>query len=94
MKNDNSSIENKLATLKYYTDDTPHLILDKEKCKNCQTKRCICVCPAKVYEVDGDEIKVEYENCLECGACRIACPNNAIDWKYPKSSCGVLYKFS
>ena len=42
----------------------------------------------------NDEIKVEYENCLECGACRMICPNNAIEWQYPKSSKGVIYKLS
>ena len=40
------------------------------------------------------EITVQYENCLECGACRMACPKNAIDWNYPKASLGVLYKKS
>lgn len=91
-----NSIENKLSTLKYYCDDKSHLILDKELCKNCSEKSCLYVCPARVYEVDDEtkEITVQYENCLECGACRMACSKNAIDWNYPRASLGVLYKKS
>ena len=41
--------------------------------------QCVDVCPADVYQVvDG---KVQAENiaeCVECGACRDVCPNNAI----------------
>ena len=95
MKEENS-IENKLSTLKYYCDNESHLVLDKELCRNCKEKACLYVCPARVYEIDNEtkEINVQYENCLECGACRMACPKNAIDWNYPKASLGVLYKKS
>ncbi|MBE7705621.1 MAG: 4Fe-4S dicluster domain-containing protein [Cyanobacteria bacterium SIG30] len=94
--NNNSSIENKLSTLKYYTSDKTHLVLDSEKCKKCKNKECLFICPAKVYSMDenNENIKVEYENCLECGACRFACPYNAVSWEYPEASKGVLYKFS
>ncbi len=88
----NSSIDNKLSNVKYYADSTSHLILDKEKCKLCKDKKCLSICPANVYQTEGDEIKIEYENCLECGACRIVCDN--INWNYPKSAKGVLYRFS
>lgn len=88
------SIQDKLATIKYNCDDKTHLILDKNKCKKCKEKICTKVCPANVYELDEytDEILVQYENCLECGACKIACPKKAIDWNYPSSGCGVIFK--
>ena len=38
------------------------------------------------------EIVVQYENCLECGACRIACPKHALKWEYPKGTKGVTFK--
>jgi len=87
------SIQDKLATIKYNCDNKTHLHVDIEKCKKCKEKVCTKICPAKVYEADEyGEIIVQYENCLECGACRIACPKGAITWEYPSSGCGVIFK--
>lgn len=95
MNKDNSSIEKKLSKIKYLSDNKSHLILDENICKTCTSRVCTIVCPAKVYvENDDGTVKTEYENCLECKACKVACPNNAINWNYPKSQKGVLYKFS
>ncbi len=99
-------IEKKLINVKYATDKTSHLILNQEICKVCEDKVCLNICPANVYKqcvlgdnsTEGakkdDTIEVEYENCLECGACKIACPYGAIEWRYPSAGTGVIYKFS
>ena len=88
------SIQDKLTTIKYNCDNKSHLGVDLKKCAKCKDKICTKICPAKVYEYDENlkEIIVQYENCLECGACRIACPKDAIKWEYPSSGCGVIFK--
>ena len=89
------NIDKKLYTLKYIPDTESHLkITDKEKCRLCTSKNCTHICPAKVYEWNADtqEIIINYENCLECGACRIACEKRVIDWQYPKGTKGVTFK--
>lgn len=88
------SIDDKLFKVKYVSDNVSHLTPDLEKCKNCISKACTFVCPAKVWEWN-DETKaltVNYENCLECGACRIACEHKSIKWEYPKGNKGVIFK--
>ena len=97
MTNENEnkkSIQDKLGTIKYNCDEKAHLIVDLAKCANCKDKPCTHVCPAAVYNYDENlkEITVQYENCLECGACRIVCPYDAIGWEYPSSGCGVIFK--
>ncbi len=102
-------IEKKLINVKYNTDENSHLILNQEICKVCEDRVCLNICPANVYKEsvsdqnteNGSEnngtincITVEYENCLECGACKIACPYGAIDWRYRQAGCGVIYKFT
>ncbi len=93
-KNNEKSIQNKLATVKYNCSNNCHLVLNQSKCYKCKNKVCTYICPAGVYSLDlnTNEIVVQYENCLECGACRIACPKNAIDWNYPPAGCGVILK--
>lgn len=103
-------IEKKLINVKYKTSDKSHLKVNQEICKVCEDKVCLNICPANVYKEgvsdksapedaknDGtieECITVDYENCLECGACRVACPYGAIKWEYPEAGCGVFYKFT
>ena len=88
------SLDDKLAKIKYEPDSKSHLKPNQEKCKVCKSRICERVCPAGVYEwIDEDErLLVKYENCLECGACRIACEQKCIGWEYPKGTKGVTFK--
>ena len=88
------SLDKKLYTLKYSPDETSHLKPDKEECKMCKSKTCTFICPAGVYEwnEENKELTVNYENCLECGACRIACERKSLGWEYPKGTKGVTFK--
>lgn len=86
------ALEDKLYTLKYSPDTKSHLEPNLEDCKKCGRKPCTFVCPAKVYEWQEDKMIVNFENCLECGACRIACPYKSLKWEYPKGTKGVTFK--
>lgn len=92
--NSNPKIDDKLATLRFICDNKSHITVDIEKCKKCESKNCLYFCPADVYSKDDVKIiSVDYENCLECGTCRICCPYNAISWNYPEGGHGVRYRF-
>lgn len=88
------NLDKKLYTLKYTPDIQSHLKPNKDECKICESKCCTYVCPAGVYEWNEEkqELVVNYENCLECGACRIACEKQSLDWEYPKGTKGVMFK--
>ncbi len=51
-----------------------------QKCVGCS--RCIEVCPHAVFEsgINGDRavILAHGERCMECGACMVNCPTDAI----------------
>lgn len=90
------TLEDKLYLNGYKTDelDGSHLTIKDEKvCATCTLKQCLYVCACSVYELNENTHKVEinYDACLECGTCRIACDN--IDWKYPRGGFGIAYKF-
>lgn len=89
------NIDDRLAKVKYVNDEETHLVVTQEKCKTCEKRTCTYICPANVYEWNEEEQKltVNYENCLECGACRIACSKQCLEWKYPKGTNGVTYKY-
>jgi ferredoxin like protein len=89
------NIDDKLFTVKYKCDEETHLNPDQEVCKKCKDRTCTYVCPANVYSWDEEQKKllVGFENCLECGACRIACTSHTLEWKYPKAGYGVTFKY-
>ncbi len=94
MDEENVNIDKKLATLSFICDNKSHIAVDFKKCQKCKTKDCLYVCPAKVYDIEQDgTLNIEYENCLECGTCRICCPHDAINWNCPNGSKGVRYRF-
>ena len=89
------NIDDRLAKIKYETDENSHLKVNINDCRNCKSKICTTICPANVYKWNSEENRpiINYENCLECGACRIACEKKSLEWQYPKGTKGVTYKF-
>ena len=88
------NLNEKLSTLKYKKDKDSHLVVDNDVCLRCKEKFCTFICPACVYEWDETTktMIIRYENCLECGACKIACEKKNINWKYPSVEYGVKFK--
>ncbi len=93
IENQEQNIDDKLFTVKCKHCLESHLEIDREKCKHCKEPCCLYICPANVYSQEEDgTITAAYENCLECGACRIACNMDALNWKYPKGGYGITFK--
>lgn len=89
------NIDDKLFLNTYKTDTIAHLMIKEEiVCEKCTKKACTEFCPARVYEYKDNKIVLGYEGCLECGACRIACPHNNIDWNYPRGGFGVQFRLA
>ncbi|MBS1238633.1 MAG: 4Fe-4S dicluster protein [Deltaproteobacteria bacterium] len=89
-------IDEKLAIDAFKTNKESHIIIHHDICRTkCTKKNCLSVCPGHLYEYDEEtkEIKVEYAGCLECGTCKIACKDGAIEWTYPRGDYGVQYRY-
>ncbi len=88
------NIKDKLALDTFKPAKESHLKLNQELCRGCKVRCCLFVCPARVYTMDRQsEIHIEFEACLECGTCLIACPHNAIQWNYPQGGFGVQFRY-
>jgi ferredoxin like protein len=85
------SLEDKLFLVKTKKDSVSHIKLNKDICSECEKKVCLFICPSGTYEEIDGEVEAAYENCLECGSCRVACENGAIAWKNPRGGFGVTY---
>ncbi len=90
-------LEDKLFLNHYRVDSIPHIkIKDPEACLKCERHQCTVICPANVYKWDEGQRKiiVGWENCLEMGACMVACNEfDNIDMVYPRGGYGISYKY-
>lgn len=69
-------------------------ITDAGRCRDCRPKFCLAVCPAGVFRRESDPdrpVAVLYRQCVECGACRLACGENNIVFGYPHGGYGVVF---
>lgn len=87
------SLEEALSANVWDVDYEPHIEVDEEKCRRCGRRVCVYLCPAGCYTVLDDRLLVSYEGCLECGTCRLVCPEGAVKWSHPKSGRGVQYRY-
>jgi len=90
------NIEAKLGLDVFSVDgEQPHIVIDHEICRTrCTVRYCLHVCPANLYtEGEDGRILVNYEGCLECGTCLLACVDEALTWHYPRAGFGVQYRF-
>ena len=89
------NVEAKLGLNVFKINTEPHILIDHEICqRECRIQACLFVCPADLYSTSPEgQIQVNYEGCLECGACFIACTTDALTWQYPSAGFGVQYRF-
>ncbi len=88
------NIQEKLYTTRYNIDnENPHIIVDQEKCKQCTDTPCLFMCPVEAYTQEGEEIALSWQDCMECGTCRIICPLGAIQWSFPRGGFGVCFRY-
>lgn len=90
-----ATIEDKLFLDRFNVDEQSHLRIDDQSiCRqDCREQPCLFICPANVYRLEDERISVNYEGCLECGSCRIACPRLNIQWRFPTGGFGIRHKF-
>lgn len=91
-----AEVDAKINLVHFKPDDNwQHVIITQpDKCQECRNKPCLTICPSGVFVwnlVDKDPILVFYKQCVECGACRLVCPLDNIEFSFPHGGYGVNY---
>jgi len=84
-----------LSGTKHDEKQKSHIMLkDEDVCKKCISDYkapCTVFCPASVYEMVNDKIKVNFSNCMHCKTCDLKCPFRNIVWNLPEGGGGPRY---
>ena len=86
-------IDDKLSRVRFNIDEEPHIKVNTELCEVCADKPCLYVCPVQNYVLADGKMVFSWQGCMECGACRIICPQGAIDWNFPRGGFGVCLRY-
>lgn len=88
------SVNEKLIKTRFVVDSgTPHITVDTSVCADCLEGPCLVVCPGQCFEKEQEKLTFSWENCIECGSCRLVCPKDAITWEYPRGGFGVCFRY-
>jgi ferredoxin like protein len=88
------SITERLSTVAFTVDETPHIRVDAGRCGECGGHPCLNFCPARCFTPnDQGAVDYYYVGCLECGTCLLLCEREAVAWSYPRGGCGISYRF-
>jgi ferredoxin like protein len=88
------SVNDKLIRTRFVVDSgNPHITVDTSVCSECLEGACLIVCPGQCFEKEQKKLTFSWENCIECGSCRVVCPRDAISWNYPRGGFGVCFRF-
>jgi len=82
----------KLLGTEWVPDTGDFIKIDPDLCNGCA--KCVVVCFGDCLGIrKGKAIVLTYETCCECGACWFVCPENAIEFSWPKGGTGIRIEY-
>lgn len=80
------SLAQRIAGLKYDDDRVSHIkVLNPE---SEFMKRMVVLCPTNCYSMEGNQVTLQHEACIECGTCA-----KETQWRHPRGEKGVVYQY-
>jgi len=80
------TLSERIARLQYNDDSESHIIVENKKSDF--MKKLILLCPTKCYSLEGEDVVLQHEGCVECGTCSIG-----TRWRHPKGEKGIMYRY-
>ena len=87
-----SEFEKRLFLNNIRPDPETHIKVNQSVCLLCKNRECTTFCPTSVFvwSESEEELFIAHESCIECGACKMGCPYESIEYSHPKSGYGVF----
>jgi electron transfer flavoprotein-quinone oxidoreductase len=80
------TLSERIARLQYNDDSESHITVENKRSE--LMKKLILLCPTRCYSLEGEDVVLQHEGCVECGTCSIG-----TRWRHPKGEKGIMYRF-
>lgn len=80
------TLPDRIANLQYDDDSESHIIVNDKKSEF--MRKLILLCPTKCYSLEGKDVVLQHEGCVECGTCSVG-----TIWKHPRGEKGIRYRY-
>lgn len=80
------TIAQRIARLKYDDDRVSHITVINPKSEF--MKKMVTLCPTCCYSMEGGDVTLQHEACIECGTCA-----KETEWRHPRGEKGVAYQY-
>jgi len=80
------TVAQRVARLKYDDDRASHIKVLNSKSEF--MKKMVTLCPTNCYSLEGGEVTLQHEACIECGSCA-----EETEWRHPRGEKGIVYQY-
>ncbi|HKZ61358.1 MAG TPA: electron transfer flavoprotein [Nitrososphaera sp.] len=80
------TVAQRVARLKYDDDRASHIKVLNPKSEF--MKKMVALCPTNCYSIEGGDVTLQHEACIECGTCA-----KETEWRHPRGEKGVVYQY-
>jgi electron transfer flavoprotein-quinone oxidoreductase len=80
------TIAQRIAGLKYDDDRVSHITVLNPKSEF--MKKMVTLCPTSCYSMEGGNVTLQHEACIECGTCA-----KETEWRHPRGEKGIVYQY-
>ena len=79
-------LSQRISNLSYNDDPQSHIKITNSKSEF--MKKMVTLCPTKCYSLEGEDVVLQHEGCIECGTC-----SPETEWRHPRGEKGIQYKY-
>ncbi len=80
------TVAQRVARLKYDDDRASHIKVLNPNSEF--MKKMVVLCPTNCYSIEGGEVILQHEACIECGTCA-----KETEWHHPRGEKGIVYQY-
>ena len=79
-------LSQRISSLSYNDNPQSHIKITNSRSEF--MKKMVTLCPTKCYSLEGEDVVLQHEGCIECGTC-----SPETEWRHPKGEKGIQYKY-